>query len=181
MKRLLSFSALFSLLLLLGACSSSKVVTEPAPGTYFGQYRFFAWGESDQFLNHPFIDNPELNRDIQNAINNELKKDGLAFASQTGADLIVTYQVIPEEGSDISANYNRVYGYRWRNRDQVVTIPTIQGMKPGTLVIDLIDANTNRLAWRGYAEKGQLSAKKADAGAINELVAKILAKFPPES
>ena len=48
----------------------------------------------------------------------------------------------------------------------------------GTLVIDIIDAGTNELVWRGSAVS-PMSDETYDAKDINKAVEKILEEFPP--
>jgi hypothetical protein len=51
----------------------------------------------------------------------------------------------------------------------------------GTLVIDVLDARTNRLIWRGWAQdavKGMLTNQDTMARQINEAVARMFAQFP---
>lgn len=54
---------------------------------------------------------------------------------------------------------------------------------PGTLVVDVLDARSDELVWRGWAEGALLEAPDADEldEYVDGLVAKILRSFPPPS
>jgi Domain of unknown function (DUF4136) len=53
----------------------------------------------------------------------------------------------------------------------------------GTLVVDLMDAHTNRLLWRGWAEKVDPVIDNQDwmEETIDRVVAAIMKKLPPRS
>jgi hypothetical protein len=59
-------------------------------------------------------------------------------------------------------------------------VPTLR-YEAGTLVIDVIDARTNRLIWRGWAQgavKGMLENEDTMARQINQGVARMFEEFP---
>jgi hypothetical protein len=57
-----------------------------------------------------------------------------------------------------------------------------EGHLPGTLVVDIWDARTGHLIWRGWSEGALLSAPETDElpEFIDMAVGKIMEKFPPE-
>lgn len=57
----------------------------------------------------------------------------------------------------------------------------LDGLQPGTLIIDVIDAQADSLVWRGWAEAALLEVPTADkiAEYADEVVAKIMKGFPP--
>jgi hypothetical protein len=57
------------------------------------------------------------------------------------------------------------------------------GLGPGTLVIDPIDAQTDELVWRGWAERALLEAPGPDrlTEYVDEVVGRIMKEFPPSS
>jgi hypothetical protein len=59
-------------------------------------------------------------------------------------------------------------------------VPTVQ-YEAGTLVIDVIDARTNKLLWRGWAQRavgGMLANQDTMSRQINEAVARMFEQFP---
>jgi hypothetical protein len=57
----------------------------------------------------------------------------------------------------------------------------LDGPRPGTIIVDVVDAGTNQLAWRGSAEGALLEAPDPDelTEYIDKVVAKIMKEFPP--
>ena len=73
-------------------------------------------------------------------------------------------------------------GWRWRGFGGMgESTTTEQDYKEGTLVVDLYDAKTKQLIWRGSAES--MLSDKADKNEKNldKGVAKMFKKFPPSS
>ena len=54
--------------------------------------------------------------------------------------------------------------------------------REGTLILDVVDASSNKLAWRGtaQAELSEKSDAKKSQKLINEAVDEMLEKFPPK-
>lgn len=72
--------------------------------------------------------------------------------------------------------YRIGFGYTW--------LPLYErpdGRLPGTLVIDVLDASSRELIWRGWAEGvlAELRGTAEQQGPLNEIVAEILERFPP--
>jgi hypothetical protein len=72
-------------------------------------------------------------------------------------------------------------GFGWQGfRDGSINI-TEQDYKQGTLVIDMYDAKTKKLLWRGSAE-GTLSDKAAkNENKLDKAAAKMFKDFPPQA
>ena len=52
----------------------------------------------------------------------------------------------------------------------------------GTLTVDVMDVRTNRLVWRGWAERGfdrVIDDQRAMERTVDDVVARILARWPP--
>ena len=98
---------------------------------------------SDQRLR----DNPFFVDDVHGAIDSELQDRGLRHATSEPADLLVHYHAavtgrveVPVDGRTAS---------RLRRRG----VPDrVAEYEAGTLVIDVVDARTQRVVWRGWAE-----------------------------
>lgn len=50
----------------------------------------------------------------------------------------------------------------------------------GSLVIDLVDAKTQKLVWQGIGDGISVDSPKAKQKQIPEIVTDIMAKYPPE-
>ena len=140
-------------------------------------YRTFTWDLPDQFpAGDPRLDNNVVFRDhLQGAIARELK--GRGFMSTDGKpDLLVHYhasirQQVDMNGADQKKGYE--VGYDSAARPYL--------FDEGTLTIDVIDAHTNRLVWRGWAERsldGAINDQAWLERRIDDTVARILTRMP---
>jgi hypothetical protein len=72
--------------------------------------------------------------------------------------------------------YRVGFGYMW-----VPVYERPSGHLPGTVVIDVFDCRTDELVWRGWAEGALTDLRDRDEtqAYLDEVVAKVLAEFPP--
>ncbi|MBZ9627611.1 DUF4136 domain-containing protein [Psychroflexus sp. CAK1W] len=159
----------------LTSCSSVKVATDYDKKIDFTAYDSFAFYK-------PGIDAAEISdldkKRILRAIERELVAKGMV--KKTSPDLLVSIFTETTENVNIYQN-NFGYGWGW---NPYFWGPggynTVSTNVEGTLYIDLIDAEKNELVWQGLGT-GILSLnmdKKEEK--INEIVNKIMEKYPPE-
>jgi hypothetical protein len=72
-------------------------------------------------------------------------------------------------------------GWRWREGAFATATTTVDNYRVGTLVVDLFDAHTKTLVWRGscsdnLADKSDKNLKNLDKG-----VEKLFDHFPPDA
>ena len=119
---------------------------------------------------------------IQNAIANEFKADGLKSGG-ADAELIVAYLVLIQNNTVSTA----IHDYYINSSSEIlhyahkkVTVDSNhpREFKAGTLIVDVIDAKTNKLIYRDYstkqiAEKLEGAAREARIkSAVNEALAR---------
>lgn len=184
------------LLLALVGCSRIPQVGEEIrymynPTVSFTQYRTFNWhraevpkpraGVGPQF-------NLLLDQRVKEAIASELLKEGITPEVENPG-LIVAYDLAVDTSQATAADYTFPdgfgYGYSYwfgyRFRYTTTGLPNyrpIQSYPIGTLVIDLIDPDTNQLIWRGVSE-ADINPTSQDMDRINLVVADIMSRFPP--
>ncbi|GAA0756985.1 DUF4136 domain-containing protein [Psychroflexus lacisalsi] len=157
------------------SCSSIKVATDYDKEIDFNLYNSFAFYK-------PGIDAAEISdldkKRILRAIERELVAKEMV--KTTNPDLLVSIFTETRENVNIYQN-NFGYGWGW---NPYFWGPggfnTVSSNIEGTLYIDLIDAKKNELVWQGLGT-GILSLdmdKKEEK--INEIVNKIMEKYPPE-
>ena len=147
----------------LGSCSGVKARSDFTKGTDFSVYKTYAW-----LPQHPTADVDEIVLErIRSAVDEELAKDGLQLVPAAQADLMVTQQSSVQEKVQVNDPY---YSY-----------DAYDVYEEGTLMIDLVDAKTSTLVWRGTGE----ARLQEDVGAdekekrVKKVVSAILAKYPP--
>lgn len=151
------------------ACSSMNVRSDYDRTVDFRRYRSYDWlpgpgGEAVTTMD---------DRRIKQAVNVNLLEKGLQI-NQDAPDLFVTYhtgQQNPVQVQQRGYTYGAWGGNVASNRHDV-----------GTLIIDLIDARTNELIWRGTATDSVDPNWKPEKieQVINEAVKKLLKDYPPK-
>jgi len=173
--RLARIAAAAVSVLALAGCAPLTVNSYVDRAADFTRYRTFAWGPEEQLsTGDPRLDNnPFFHGRVQAQIEKALTARGLEKA--TGApDLTIHYHASVTQ--EINAGTaDRQYGYCEGD-----------GCNPyvyeaGTLLIDLVDARSNRVVWRGWAEgpiDGVIENQDWMEERIDQAVARILERFP---
>lgn len=115
----------------------------------FVRYRTYDWAPADSL---PVTDerlrhNPFFVDEVHGAIDTELNQGGLVRATSERADLFVHYHAAVAERLEVATRPGQ---FRDCVGDDCRPKATV--FDAGTLVIDLVDASTKRLVWRGWAE-----------------------------
>jgi hypothetical protein len=168
--KLITLTALITLFL--SSCVSVNVTSDYDSETNFSNYKTFAFYKKG-------IDKSKISdldkRRILRAIETELLAKGMT--KSTNPDMLVSIFAKSQKHVNVYNNsywYPHYYGhYNWHNNYSSYT--------KGTLMIDLIDKEGEKLLWQGVG-KGALShSKKVEKKEerIKEFVAEIMAVFPP--
>lgn len=172
MKRLIGFSLLL-IVLTISSCTSIRVVSDFDKEVNFTNYNTYAFHK-------PSVDAAKISdldkRRILRAIDHELTGKGMIKSEEP--QIIIGIYTKEQERVDIYQNYPSwgwypyYYPYGYGNQ--------ISKSTEGTLFIDILDAKTKNLIWQGigYSDliTGDMERKEKR---INEIVAKILAAYPP--
>ena len=135
---------------LLAACAPMRVSSHVDRTQDFSRYRTFDWGPADALpAGDPRLERSPFFQDhIQGAIERQMAAKGFERAAVGGVpDLRVHFHAVIDRRLDVDElDYQRGYcpGNDCRSG--------VSEHEQGTLVIDLIDAGTNRLVWRGWAQ-----------------------------
>jgi hypothetical protein len=168
-------------LLLLGVagCSSLSYYSDYDKQADFSIYQSFVWiGGSYVAADGSTGDAGLFEGRVRAAVEEELAGMGFAVRSEGEADMLVAYHA---SGKETVVNDTQDYGYaygRWAYTDV-----SVQSYNEGTLMIDLIDAGTRELVWRGWATgtiQDNLSAEERNKR-IRDAVARIMDQYPPRN
>lgn len=168
--------------LIVGACFGGLGVQAGADYSTsidFGRYTTFTWDEpDDRPMGDPRLENNELFEDrLHAAVAFELSRSGIREAN-SGPGLIVHHHATVRNRVDVyeadaEAGYSST-GYG--EGTQVVQYDQ------GTILVDLADAETKDLIWRGWAQFDigrALSDPDLMVEAINEAITEMFKEFPP--
>lgn len=161
--------------LALSACATTSVGSFVERNIELGHYRTYTWGPADgQATGDPRLDNNEFFEErVQDAVEGHLNVRGFVKTESAVPDLLVHFyanvsQEVDPDGVD------RPYA-------------TCEECKPfvfdtGTIVVDLVDAHTHRLVWRGWAKgniDGVVDNQSWMEKRVDETVERILEQLPP--
>ncbi|MDL1878934.1 DUF4136 domain-containing protein, partial [Cytophagia bacterium CHB2] len=118
--------------------------------------------------------NPLAEKRVETAVEQQLIAKGYEKQTSGRPDFFVVCHANVRDKIDVDT-----YGYRYgRYGRRIGTYTTVREYQHGTLVVDFVDANTKELFWRGWA-KGEVNDAIAKEK-IDDTIAKILAKYPPQ-
>jgi hypothetical protein len=183
MKKYLQISTALLIVVYLVSCGPSvKVASDYDKSVNFDQFKTFALYNSDSI--HDAI-SPLNQQRILNAVKSEMVKKGLQEA--TGSpDVLVNVTAILQNRVAVSSTTD-YYGYGGMYRpyywgggmSSATTNYNVQHYKDGSLIIDVIDANSKKLVWQGTGNKEIDKPAKDPDTAIPKAIASIMESFPP--
>ena len=159
--------------LALAGCATTNIRSYTERGSEVGLYRTYAWGPpAVQTTGDPRLDNNRFFQErVEAAVELQLAARGFKKAGAT-PDLLVRYyasveQQVNADGADrpfVACEDCRPFVF-----------------DAGTIVVDLIDARTKRLVWRGWEEgsiDGVINNQQVMEKRIDQAVARIIEQVP---
>ena len=130
------------LLLIASAAFALKVKTDCDHGASFGSYKTYSWSSVKTA-------NSIWDERVKDAINSALVAKGLTEVP-SGGDIAVKAVESTKNQQTLQTFYDGMGGgWRWRGFGDSTT--TVENYKVGTLVVDMFDASSQNLVWRGSA------------------------------
>jgi hypothetical protein len=165
------FASVGTMLLFAASSFGQQVKTDYDRGADFSQYKTYSW-EKVQTQDPLLVDR------IKEAVNGDLTAKGLTTVASNGDIAIVAIEMTKNQHT-LNTFYNGFGGgWRWGGGFGNATT-TVDDYKVGTLVVDLFDAKTKKVVWRGsssdtLSDKSDKNIKNLDKG-----VQKMFDHFPP--
>jgi hypothetical protein len=163
----------------LAGCSGMSISTDfdPAAVPAMAAYRTYSWLEQPGGKDVR-VSNDLVNSRVISAVDREMLANGYERDMSGAPDFLVGYHIDLEGKLDVDT-IDSYYGYGYRAWQ---TETYVRQYVEGTLILDVVDAESNDLVWRGQAQ-AEVDAQpdpEARTARINEAVRQILAKFPPK-
>ena len=171
--------AIFSVVTLTGCAAHVTVSSHVERGLDLSRYRTFDWGPADALpAGDARLDkNPFFEDRVLGAIEKGLAARGFALATAEAPDLLIHYHA--NISRRIHVNHaDSAYGYC----SQADCPPQIVEYEAATLVLDIVDARTKTLIWRGWAQNNvdeMLNNPGRMAKTVEDAVARMLLRLPP--
>lgn len=186
MRNLKLWSGVLGIVFLLASCASTAHI-EKDDNTDFSKYKTFAWIEKEGIKKDRKNDLAE--QKIRDAVNKELEKAGWR-ESKTDPDVLLSYDVLVErsvrqESEPVYSNpFTRTFYNPYSRRFYRVYYPSRfvgydnfdVNTREGTVTISMIDANTEKTVWQGWATD-EVGSRHMTTKEIQNSVKAIFRKF----
>ncbi len=151
------------MLLFAGKWSARQVKTDYDRNANFAQYKTYSW---EQVKTKDALD---IDR-VKNAVNAALTAKGWTQVDSSGDVSIIAMETAHDQQT-LNTFYDGFGGgWRWRGFGEV-----------GTLVVDLFDAKTKQLVWRGNSSDTLSNNSNKNIQNLDKDVEKMFKQFPPGS
>ena len=174
------FSACFGLALvaslLVASCAPVRVNSYVVRDLDLRRYHTYQWAPPDTFsTGDPRLDNNTFFIErVQQAVDGHLRQKGFEKVGAGQPDFVVHYHARVEQRLDLT--------------ELRPTEPRCQtgdcrpfAYDAGTLLVDLVDARSNQLMWRGWAERalqGVIDDQTWMEATIDDAVTRVMARLP---
>lgn len=180
--------------LLLASCGPRMLVEQSPESGLPGSGRY-AWSASSDHI--PGEENPRVNNDIfaatvQNVIDKALAKRGYSPTEKNQADWLVHYHASIQQETQLVSEplfrsppprvvcgphtCNSIYGWGFYGPPETVTRTVT--FHEGTLILDIHDAKTNKLVWRGTVSDDVNVNRALNEVKLQQALDKLLLKLP---
>jgi len=138
----------------------------------FSQYKTFSWIKVK-------TTDPLWQDRIKEAVGRELQAKGLQQVD-SGGDVALDAVGSAKDQQEYTTFYNGMGPWWWRGFGGETTT-TVTNYRVGTLVVDMYDAKTHRLIWRGTSSDTLSSKPSKNEKKLDKDVARMFDKFPPKN
>jgi hypothetical protein len=167
---------------LLTGCATMRVSSHSDHGLIWSKYRTFDWGPADALPpGDPRLDRDPYFKDrFEGAIEKALAAHGFDRSATTEQpDLLIHYHAAITDRVNVEQveQIDRGFGYC----TTVDCAGRVTRYEAGTFVVDIVDAATNVLIWRGWAQddvEGVLGNKDRLRRRIDDSVRRMFASVP---
>jgi hypothetical protein len=159
------------------SCATMTVSAHIERNIDFSEYVTYNWGARDNFpVGDPRLDNNQFFRDyLEGAIEKRMTAKGYELTKTGQPDLLLHYHASVNQKVDVY-DADRSHGYYTGT-----TETSIVEFEQGTLIVDVVDAKTGRLMWRGWAQDsmtGIIDNQPRLEKQVEEGVTKMMALLP---
>jgi len=181
---------LFLVVATVAACAGPKIGYDYDPQANFHTYHTYDWAPGEQeATGDRRVDNAQVDIRIRTAVGAQLRLKGYTMTTNGKPDFYVAYHAgLKDMTPDTTDQYfskgmaGAPFSHTADTRTKDATPSKIDSHLAGSLLVDIIDAGTNKLVWRGTAagdiDPG-LTSEERDAR-VRAIVHEMLSHFPPK-
>ncbi len=152
----------------IAAQAQQQIASDYAPHTDFSVYKSYSWEK---------ISAPDgaWEDSIKGAIDTQLAAKGWT-RTDSGGDAALCAITSSGEAAMMERFYGGMGpGWRWRGWSEPVSY------NQGTLIVDIFDAKSQALIWRGFISESVSKKEPKDIDKLDKGVAKLFKDFPPKN
>jgi hypothetical protein len=171
-----------------------RVTIDTAQGVDLNRFQTFSWMQSDvKAGQNPLYYNQQASQQVEATIQQALTQRGLREASRR-PDMLVGYHFFVEEKTRTVSNNNgpmgiygpyygwgrwgyRGWGPSWWGWNAWGPMYTQEKYEAGTVVVDMVDARTKQLIWRGSVQNAITNPARIKDQLARE-IQRIVERFP---
>ncbi|AKV95278.1 hypothetical protein KYE_13010 [Marinobacter manganoxydans MnI7-9] len=156
---------------------ASNVVTDYNSSVVFGNYASWAFAGGTDSSSFTSLDGTR----VRSAVERELNRKALKQVPEAEADLLVSWQIVPEERLE-QTGLGLGFGFGSGNFGWALSAPPpVREIEEGKLVVELADSKSKEVVWRAasrrYLNENQSPETRREL--IDEVVAEMFTKYPP--
>ncbi|RRQ45426.1 DUF4136 domain-containing protein [Chryseobacterium sp. SC28] len=157
------------------SCSPFQVKSDYSATANFADYKTYLLRTDDLKLN-------DIDKDrVLNELSKQLKAKNLS--PDQNPDLIVNVKASHKKVQDVTTSYGGSFGWGnpwgWGGGFGVGNTWT-NNYNSGTIIVDIIDAKTQKLVWQGVGSGLSVDSPAAKQREIPEIMAEIMKNYPPQ-
>jgi len=171
MKNLLRIGPVLSVVFAFTAIALCQDVhTDYDKHAMFGNFHTYSWEKVQ-------TSDPLWESRIKDAVDRDLQAKGWQKVD-SGSDVALMAVGSSKNQQEYTTFYNGLGGWRWGGFGETTT--TVENYKVGTLVLDMYDAKSKQLVWRGSASDSLSDKPDKNEKNLEKSVDKMLKDFPPK-
>ncbi len=181
-KKVIPGALALVMLIALGGCSTMTVTFDYDNNVDWDGHQTYAWlapvDSAEESPAQSPLNSGLLDKRIREAVEYEMGERGITPGDNP--DILVKYYLGTEEKVQVTDWGYRYSDYYWGYGGRQIDV---YQFTQGTLVFDIIDAESKSLIWRGTATgtvEGEQRSPEEQEARVNNVVHKILEKFPPQ-
>jgi hypothetical protein len=171
------------LVLFLLGCTSVRLGLDYDSGFDFSGFTTFSLRpDEEKKRSEDSRENPLMDTRIRDAVKNILSSRGYVRTTPEEADFLVGYDVTIEKKLEVNT-VSAGIGFGGHSPWGSVGFQTsVSQYDEGTIIIDILDRETERLVWRGSGSRRVRLTRNPEKTTkmVNRAVSEILAQFPPK-
>jgi hypothetical protein len=158
--------------MLLAGCAGISTNAQVSPGTNLAKYQTYGWYKPPSAAAESMAE-----QQLRASLEQQLAQKGLTPATTNPPDFLISYHAMERQKIEATPGYGYGgfgYGYGWGG------YPAFTTYTEGTLIVDFIDPQTNKVFWRGTAKGVVDHPDNPDPQRIDQAAAKLINQYPAQ-